>query len=68
MTLAAGEGAAAQHELAGKSRRRSLWGDAWRQFRRNRLAMLVFAPLLWIVLAVLSGPWLIRSTPRPSTS
>jgi peptide/nickel transport system permease protein len=64
MTLAAGEGTAARHELAGKRRRRSLWGDAWRQFRRSRLAMFGLVLLLAIVLAVLLGPWLYPVDPK----
>ena len=45
-------------------RRRSFWGDAWRQYRRNRLAMFGLALLLAIVLAVLLGPWLYPVDPK----
>ncbi|RIK46204.1 MAG: ABC transporter permease [Chloroflexi bacterium] len=35
---------------------RTLWGDAWMQFRRNRLAMLGLVILTLLVLASLLGP------------
>src|SRR5262249_29368801 len=35
---------------------RSLWADAWRQFRRHRLAMAGFATLSFLILATLVGP------------
>ncbi|MGH2588475.1 MAG: ABC transporter permease [Dehalococcoidia bacterium] len=35
---------------------RSLWGDAWRQFRRHRLAMLGLAVFSFFVLACAVGP------------
>lgn len=49
--------------LAGglKARRtRTLWSDAWRQFRKHKLAMLGSAVLGTIVLAVTFGPLLYR--------
>ena len=60
MTISAGT--ATPHMLQG--RRRSFWGDAWRQYRRNRLAMFGLALLLAIVLAVLLGPWLYPVDPK----
>ena len=36
---------------------RSLWGDAWRQFRRHRLAMAGLGTLGFLVLATLVGPF-----------
>jgi peptide/nickel transport system permease protein len=37
---------------------RTLWGDAWRQFRRHRLAMLGLVVLSLLVLSTLVGPLL----------
>lgn len=64
MTLSAGTGTAAQHERQATGRQRSFWGDAWSQFRRNRLAMFGFVLLLTIVLAVLLGPLLYPVDPK----
>ncbi|MCX2864824.1 ABC transporter permease [Paucibacter sp. PLA-PC-4] len=36
----------------------SPWGEAWRRFKRHRMAMLSLAILLLMVTAVLVGPWL----------
>ena len=36
----------------------SLWGDAWRRLRRNRLAVLGIAVLFVVIVAALLGPWL----------
>lgn len=43
---------------------RSLWQDAWRRFRRDKIAVLGSIILLLIALAVIIGPWvyLIRPT------
>src|SRR3990172_13293619 len=38
----------------------TLWGEAWRRFRRHRLAMAGAVVLLVMVAAVLTGPWLWR--------
>lgn len=43
---------------------RSLWGDAWRQFRRHRLALAGLAALGLIALATLLGPLLYRVPPN----
>ena len=34
----------------------SLWWDVWTQFRKHTLAMIAVATLIFIVLAILSGP------------
>jgi len=62
MTTSAG--ADTPHMRQGRGRRRSFWGDAWREYRRNRLAMFGLALLLAIVLAVLLGPWLYPVDPK----
>jgi len=48
--------------VALKSRRPSLWGEAWRRFRRHKLAVVGLVMLALIVFAVVAGPW-IWSTP-----
>jgi peptide/nickel transport system permease protein len=40
-----------------QKRQRTLWGDAWRQFRRHRLAMFGLVTLSILVLASLLGPF-----------
>jgi len=37
---------------------RTLWGDAWRQYRKHKLAMLAMVILIIIVFAVLFGPYI----------
>jgi peptide/nickel transport system permease protein len=39
---------------------RTLWGDAWRRFRRHKLAMVGAIILLFFVLATLLGPFIYR--------
>jgi peptide/nickel transport system permease protein len=39
---------------------RTLWSDAWRQFRRHRLAMAGLAIFVFFVLACAVGPWVYR--------
>src|SRR5258708_33683565 len=39
---------------------RSLWSDAWRQFRRHRLAMFAVFVLAFLLLATLVGPAVYR--------
>jgi peptide/nickel transport system permease protein len=39
---------------------RTLWGDAWRRFRKHKLAMAGATVLLFFILAVLFGPFLWR--------
>jgi peptide/nickel transport system permease protein len=41
-------------------RPRSLWSDAWRQFRRHHLAMAGVATLLVLTLATVTGPFVYR--------
>jgi len=42
---------------------RSLWQDAWRRFRRDKIAVLGSLILLLIALAVLIGPWVYSIRP-----
>ena len=66
MTITAGTSQAPALELHGAKQRkqRSLWGDAWTQFRRNKLAIFGLVLLLTIVFAVLVGPWLYPVDPK----
>ncbi|MGI8642791.1 MAG: ABC transporter permease [Thermomicrobiales bacterium] len=58
------EGAALQ--LGRVREQRSLWGNAWRQFRRHRLAMLGLVVLsILILVTVLGSPLYGRSTDTP---
>ncbi|MFN3334718.1 MAG: ABC transporter permease, partial [Caldilinea sp.] len=43
---------------------RTLWGDAWVQFRRNRLAVLGLTLIVLIVGGVLAGPYLYPVDPK----
>lgn len=43
---------------------RTLWGDAWVQFRRNRLAMLGLVILIGLILFILIGPSLYPVDPK----
>lgn len=43
---------------------RTLWGDAWRRFRKHRMAMLGASVLLFLVIAVLVGPLVYRVDPN----
>jgi peptide/nickel transport system permease protein len=45
-------------------KQRTLWGDAWVQFRRNKLAMFGLILLALIVFAVVVGPLLYRVDPK----
>lgn len=40
---------------------RTLWSDAWRQFRRHRLAMAGLSIFAFFVLACAVGPWIYRT-------
>jgi peptide/nickel transport system permease protein len=66
MTISAGAAAAPSLELPGDQRRkqRTLWGDAWSQFRRSKLAIFGLFLLLLIVLGVLVGPLVYRVDPK----
>ena len=65
MTLPAGA-AAPPLKLPGAGRRqqRTLWGDAWLQFRRNKLAIFGLLLLLFILAAVLGGPLVYQVDPK----
>ncbi|HQY91593.1 ABC transporter permease [Caldilinea sp.] len=43
---------------------RTLWGDAWIQFRRNRLAVFGLIVLVALILAVVAGPYIYRVDPK----
>lgn len=43
---------------------RTLWGDAWVQFRRNKLSMLGLVVLLLLVLGILLGPIFYKVDPE----
>src|SRR6267378_2209608 len=45
-------------EAALKRPARSLWSDAWRQFRRHRLAMFGVTTFIVLLIATLIGPFL----------
>jgi peptide/nickel transport system permease protein len=66
MTITAGAGTAPALDLQGGKQRkqRSLWGDAWVQFRRNKLAIFGLILLLIIIFAVLVGPLLYPVDPK----
>src|SRR3954451_14271969 len=66
MTITAGAGTAPPLELQGGKQRkqRSLWGDAWSQFQRNKLAIFGLILLATIVLAVLVGPLIYTVDPK----
>jgi peptide/nickel transport system permease protein len=48
----------------GRRKQRTLWGDAWAQFRRNRLAMLGLATLLLLVILCVFGPLVYTTDPE----
>lgn len=66
MSISAGAGTAPALELQGgkQRRQRSLWGDAWSQFRRNKLAIFGLILLLTIIVAVLVGPLVYPVDPK----
>lgn len=43
---------------------RTLWGDAWRRFRRHRMAMLGLTILSFLIIATLLGPFIYTESPR----
>lgn len=45
-------------------KQRTLWGDAWVQFRRNRLAMLGLVILAALILGILIGPLVYNVNPE----
>jgi peptide/nickel transport system permease protein len=42
---------------------RSLWGDAWRRFRKHKMAMIGGFTLIVLVIAVMVGPLIYRADP-----
>ena len=66
MTITAGTGTAPALELHGAKQRkqRSLWGDAWIQFRRNKLAIFGLVLLLTIVFGRARGPLALPRRPQ----
>src|ERR1700734_3782419 len=51
-------GVAAQ--VKARTRHVTPWSEAWRRFRRHRLAVVSAAILLMMILAVVFGPWVWR--------
>lgn len=43
---------------------RTLWGDAWRRFRKHRMAMMGALVLLFLIAATLLGPLIYTQSPR----
>jgi peptide/nickel transport system permease protein len=43
---------------APKTKRVTLWGEAWRRFRRHKLAVVGTVILAIIIFAVIAGPWI----------
>lgn len=65
MSASAGAASSSLQIKSPKTRRqRTLWGDAWVQFRHNRLAMFGFLLLLVIILGVVIGPYLYQVDPK----
>ena len=56
VTAATAAAARTRLELAKRRYTRSLWGDAWRRFRRHRLAMAGAVTFLFLTVATLVGP------------
>ncbi len=53
-----------QRDAIARRKQRTLWGDAWAQFRRNKLAMLGLLVLALLVLVCLIGPLLYTVSPE----
>jgi peptide/nickel transport system permease protein len=53
-----------ERKAGAKRRHRTLWGDAWVQFRRNRLAMFGLIVLAALVIFVFVGPYVYRVDPK----
>jgi peptide/nickel transport system permease protein len=56
--LGAGPTPGGQHNAAARGRGVSPWAEAWRRFRRHKLAVISLVVLALMVLLVLVGPWL----------
>jgi peptide/nickel transport system permease protein len=50
--------------LSDKRKHRTLWGDAWVQFRRNRIAVYGLLLLLFIIVSILLCPLVYRVDPK----
>ena len=57
-----------QLDKQSERKHRTLWGDAWAQFRRNKLSMLGMFVLSFLVLSVLIGPYIYTVDPEYSHS
>ncbi len=66
MSISAGTTTSPNVELgsAVKRKQRTLWGDAWVQFRRNRLAVLGLILIALIMLSIVIGPSVYRVDPK----
>lgn len=40
----------------------SLWVDAWKRLRKNRMALIGFVTIVILVIACIVGPWIIKAT------
>lgn len=64
MTASVGAGSQVSGQLAHRQRApRTLWGDAWRRFRRHRLAMAASAVLLVMIVICVLGPFVYTPSP-----
>src|SRR5690606_12628996 len=53
-----------QMAKAMERKHRTLWEDAWVQFRRNKLAMLGLTVLALLVIGILAGPLIYQASPE----
>lgn len=53
-----------QLALQTEKKQRTLWGDAWVQFRRNKLSMLGMVMLLCLVAMLVVGPYVYQADPK----
>ncbi len=64
MTASVGAGSQVSGQLAQRQRApRTLWGDAWRRFRRHRLAMAASVVLLTMIVICVLGPLVYPPSP-----
>lgn len=47
-----------------EQKQRTYWGDAWAEFRRNKLAVFGLVAMLFLTLTVLLGPYLYTTDPQ----
>lgn len=64
MSLSAGTATTTEMGRVVKRKHRTLWGDAWTQFRRNKLAVFGLVLLSVVVLAVVAGPLVYNVDPK----